>query len=77
MEKALSPENIVVIIPSEKINLSDDEKLSVARCRKILARYQIISVLPERFRDSRKPSEFEGLKFEYFPSRTPGVTPTI
>ena len=66
MKKSLSSENIVVLIPSEKLNLSDDEKLSITRCRKILARYQIISVLPERFRDSRKPPELEGLKFEYF-----------
>jgi hypothetical protein len=69
MENPLSPKNIVVIIPSEKINFSDDEKLSITRCRKILGRYPSIAVLPEKFRDSRKPSEFEGLKFEYFPSR--------
>ena len=69
MKNSLSPENIVVLIPSEKLNLSDDEKLSITRCRKILGRYTIIAVLPEKFRDSRKPPEFEGLKFEYFPDR--------
>ncbi|MCX6985229.1 MAG: DUF5672 family protein [Lentisphaerae bacterium] len=69
MKKSLSPENIVVVIPSEKLNFSDYEKLSLTRCRKMLSRYSIIAVLPEKFRDSRKPSELEGLKFEYFPDR--------
>jgi hypothetical protein len=69
MKKSLSPENIVVIIPSERLNFSDDERLSIARCRKILGRYAIVAVLPEKFRDSVKPSELEGVKFEYFPDR--------
>lgn len=69
MKNPLLPENIVVLIPSEKIIFSDDEKLSIAKCRKILARYPIMFVLPEKYRDSRKPNELEGLTIEYFPDR--------
>jgi hypothetical protein len=69
MGKPLAPEDVVVIIPSEKMTLSDDEGLSVAKCRDTLARYQIVLVVPQKFRNVDFPAALQGLRIEYFPDR--------
>ena len=62
----LRQSRVVVVVPIYKNEIDDDEKLSLAACRRCLSQYEIVFMAPERMRD-RLPAYVDEGTVEFFP----------
>ena len=62
----LRQSRVVVVVPIYKNEIDDDEKLSLAACRRCLSQYEIVFMAPERMRD-RLPAYVDEGTVDLFP----------